>query len=437
MGGRFACPECGAEIAVTGLTPGREVICPSCSTLVEVPYLPRVVARPKRWDFRPRARRAGGSRRGRTSLAQRRRARWALALAAVAGVALATWGAVGLIGSQAQSDRERVLRELIAASTAAEAAHDPGAAFREITAAVTQARKIDPDGSPRLDDLLRRRDRAARAEVRARLAALDRLGVDQRVGEAQILADRARHDPALEPLAASIAAGVEVSTRQQVAADCARGRVALRAGQGPAAFAAAERALGRAGRLADRADSDRWQAEARVLLIATVERCGVATTAIAPAPGGDPQAGASDGFAAASWAAALAARGYLPLPAGSPWGEIWAAHAPFLATSRVVESRDDLYLQSQNRVTRIDGQFAVTRRGQPVWSTRVYAQTRTPMLDLPAYLAGKLATADRRDPEAERRFRDDARTAFRIQADRIFRGITPVPPGEGDPGSEE
>ncbi len=417
MGESFACPECGEEIAVRGLTPGREVICPACSTRVEVPYLPRVPLKPKRWDRRA----SGAGRSGRMSRASKRRIRWALAGGAVLAVAMATWWAVGSIGSKARSDRERVLRELIASSDAATAAGNPGAAFREITAAVTQLRKIDPDGSTRLDDLLQRRDQAARAEVQARLQALGRLTVEQGVGEARILADRARKDPALATLADEIGGKLEAATLRLAEAERSRARDALKAGQGLAAFTAANRAYTSAGGLSARQDSDRLQAEARALIVAAVERFGVATTAVE-----EIKTGPADGFAATIWTEALAARGYLLLPAGSPWAEVWTAHAPYQATSKVVEARDDLYLQSQNRATRIDGQFALTVRGRLLWQVRVFAQTRSPIPDLPAYLAGRLATADHRDPEVERRLRDDARTAYRLQADRNFRGI-PVP----------
>ena len=128
-----------------------------------------------------------------------------------------------------------------------------------------------------------------------------------------------------------------------------------------------------------------------------------------------------------------AAHGYLVAPADSPWAEVWVKRAPYEATSKVIESHDDLYLQSQNRSTRIDGQFLLTRRGQMCWQDRVFAQTRSPIPDLPAFIAGKLATAGHRDPEIERRLRDDARTAWHLQAVRKFRGIPapPAPPAVG------
>ena len=416
MGGSFACPECDEGIELTGLTPGREVICPSCATLVEVPYLPRVQARPKRWTLIAPER---GRRGGRMSTRDRRRLRRGLALGTVVVVGLATWWAVGSIGSRARSDRERVLNELIAASDAARAAGDPGAAFREIEAAVIQARKVDPADSTRLADLVARRDDAARAEVKARLAGLGQLDPDRAVGEAQILADRTRRDRALAELADAVAAGVEAAIVRQTDAGRAHAHAALKAGRGAEAFQAARRAHDQAARLTDPATADPIRADARALIVAAIERSGVATAA----PG--------DTFAATAWAEALAARGYLLMPADGPWAELLPAHAGYQATCKVVETSDELYLQSQNRSTRIDGQFVLTRRGQPVWQTRVFAQTRSPIPDLPVGLASRLATAPRRDPEIERRLRDDARTAFRIQADRNFRGIpgpTPTAP---------
>ena len=101
MGGSFACPECGTELAPEGLTPGREVQCAECSTWVEVPYLPRV-APPKR--------------------AQGRRKRpaweWKLLRFAIAFAVVAVLGLVAsqMIGSKVRNDRERVFAELVASA---------------------------------------------------------------------------------------------------------------------------------------------------------------------------------------------------------------------------------------------------------------------------------------------------------------------------------
>ncbi len=423
MAGGFACPECGESISPRGLTPGREVICPACSTLVEVPYLPRATARPRQLDVLTgqSSRTRGRSGQGRISRIARRRLRWGLAFGAVGLVALATWWGVGSIGSKVQSDRERVLNELIAASDAAQAAGNPGGAFREIEAALIEARKLDLAGSARLIRLIERRDNAARAEVQARLAALGKLNPEPRAGEAQILADRAQRDPALAPLADSIAAALEAAMTNRAETDQTNARTSLAAGQGLEAFRLASRAYDRAAELTSRVAAKRIQDGAQTVIVAVIERYG--TTLL-----GQPseQNGPDNHFSLPIWTEALTRRGYLILPTGSPWTELFKTHAPYQASTRVVETHEGLYLQSRCRPTQIDGQFTLSHQGQLRWETRIYAQTRSPLPDLPAYIAGRLATADHRDPEIERRLLDDARTAFRVQVDQKFRGI-PVP----------
>ena len=54
MDGSFACPECGTDVEVQGLSPGRQVRCGFCHRLLEVPYLPRAAGAP--WKRRRFAR---------------------------------------------------------------------------------------------------------------------------------------------------------------------------------------------------------------------------------------------------------------------------------------------------------------------------------------------------------------------------------------------
>src|SRR4051794_16631826 len=104
MVGSFACPECGAEVTPGARSPGRQVRCARCSTLVEVPFLPRVAVR----------------RRGRSARAWRRPAAWG-ALALV-GVALMATGVGRALRSSPRAGPEAGLDELAAGS--AEAEHD-------------------------------------------------------------------------------------------------------------------------------------------------------------------------------------------------------------------------------------------------------------------------------------------------------------------------
>lgn len=438
MGASFACPDCGGRIRLAGLTPGREAICPQCATRVEVPFLPRSSGAPR--GERPLARLPGRRRKASAN----RRLRWALALGSVALVTLATASAVRLIAAGARHEHEQVLGELLAASRQAEQRRDVGGAFREIEAALIRARQVDPPGSARLAEIREQRDRLARAEVTARLAGLAGLDPDRAVGEAQILAERGRKDPALAPLAGAIALGAEAAILRQVEADRDSARADLRACRGIAAFERADRAFRRADGLHDRTAAGRLRDEARALVVEAVGRFGVvvATPAASAGESSPPSAGPTiEEFARPFWIDALAQRGYLIEPVRSDWGGVWAERAPYCATASLVETANELYLQSQNRATQISARFVVAERGVSRWDVRTFAQTRSPIPDLPAFVAGKLATAARRDPEIERRLRDDARAAFRSQTERLLRGIPPAdaPPRPGgtpasDPG---
>lgn len=406
MVGVFACPECGHELELEGLSPGREVLCGGCSTWVEVPFLPRAAG----WKrgFRPRRRRAWES----------KALRGAAVFAAVVLLALAAFRA---IGGRARSDREHVLAELVASADRAEQAGDVGVALREIEGAVAVARAADPRGSARLDGLLGRRDRASIREAGSRLAGVDALDPDRAVGEALTLADRARCDRALAPMAGAIAAKVESAARRQAEADLDSARRALGSGRDAEAFAAAGRLHDRADRLAE-ADARRFRAEAREVIAAAVARSGV----IIPPVTGRFVAGSIDAYSAALgplWSRALLDRGYLPQPRSSPWRPAWDEGAPFRAVARIVESQEEFYLQSKNRTTRVDATLELTHADRPAWQVRLIGRTRSPQPGLSGYVAGHLATASRRDPEVERQFHDDAQDRLLELAARSIRGL--------------
>jgi len=416
MVGVFACPECGRELSLEGISPGRQVQCQGCSTWVEVPFLPRA---------------SGWKRRG----SPRRRAAWefralraAVAFAVAAMIGLAS---VRMIGGRVRSGHERVLAVLVASATSAESGGRYDVALRESEAAVALARKVDPVGSGRLAGLIRHRDRVSVREARSRLAAVAGLDPDRAVGESLTLVDRARADPALASMAGAIKAGLADSRLRQAEADLETARSAFDRGRSREAFEAADRLHGRAGRLAE-SDAARFREQARGLIEAVVARDGAA---IAPVAGrfiaGSP--GAYTAILDRAWSDALRLRGYLPQPRQSPWRAVWDQKAPALAVARVVETQDGLYLQSKNRTTQIDGTFELTVAGRPPWATRAVVGTRVPLPDLPAYLAGHLATAGRRDSDAERRFHDDALALFAEQSARGLRGVPPRDPSPRQP----
>ncbi|WP_435008328.1 hypothetical protein P12x_005564 [Tundrisphaera lichenicola] len=411
MVGLFACPECGLELELQGLSPGREVQCEGCSTWVEVPFLPRKPG-PKR-GHRPRRRPAWKSKTLRAAVL-------------FASITLLGLAGVSVVGGRVRSGHEVVLAELIASADAAESAGRFGRAFIEIEGAVARARKVDRSTSDRLAGLIVRRDRISILDVRARLAAVDGLEPDRAVGESLTLSDRARSDPALDSLAGPIRAKLDESRLRQAKADLEAARRAFDQGKAAEAFAAADRMHGRADLLPS-PEAQRHRDQARALLESVVARHGVA---IGPVEGkfvaGSP--GTYTEIMDRLWAESLGPRGYLPQPRESPWRALWDEKAPGRAIARVAETQDHYYLQSVNRTTQIDGSLEMSWPGRPTWSNRVVSRTRIPLPNLPAYLAGHLATAGRHNPETERRLHDDAQELFVELASRALRGIPGLRP---------
>ncbi len=415
MSGVFACPECGRELELEGLSPGRQVQCESCSTWVEVPFLPRAAGW-KRGRF-PRERPAWQSRLLRGALV-------------FAGVVLIALTAGRMIGGRVRSGKERVLAELVASADEAFASGRYDVALREIEGAVAQARTIEREGSERLAGLLRRRDEASVREAEARLAAVGSLDPDRAVGESLTLKARAARDPALAPLADAIAAGLDESRLRQARADLDLARKELGAGRDDRAFAAAERLHARAEKLPD-PDDRTFRDAARSVLEAAVGRSGVALPPVV----GKFAAGSAGSYTAAlekPRAESLRRRGYLPQPRDSDWAALWVEKAPYRQTIEVAESYERPYLQSNNRTTLIDAGFELSHGGRSIWRARAFARTRVPLPDLPAYVSGHIGTAGRRDPDAERRLQKDALGQFIEQAGRSFRGLPARPaPGQG------
>lgn len=406
MAGVFACPECGQKLAVEGFSPGREILCDGCSTWVEVPYLPR----------------AGGSRSVRSTAPY---SAWnsPLLRGAIlfAVVAMAGLFATKLIGGRVRSGQEKVLAELVASAEEAESAQQYDVASREIEAALSQARSMGLENSPRLDGLKEHRDRISLREIEFRLGNLDTLGLDQAVGEALTLSEKAAKNPALDSLATSIEAKLASLRLLQAEHDLEIARQALDLGREADAFAAASRLHDRSGELS-RSDSVRFAAEARTILETAVSRKGVALPTVV----GKFVAGSADAYTKIldrPRAEILRARGFLPEPRKSPWAVLWEEKAPFRATVEVTETQDQFYLQSKNRTTQVDGTFELYRGDHVVWKNRIVARTREPLPDLPAILGGHLGTADKRNPETERRLHDDAMKQFVELSNRNLRGM--------------
>ncbi len=180
MDGSFACPDCGSEVAVRGLAPGRQVRCDFCHRLLEVPFLPRAADGP--WKRR--------------RFARPKWVGWAwVGLAALTAV-IVTVGAFQFVKRQYQSVRERSISQLLTSSRRHEADGRLGQALIDLDAAIELARAAGPDALDRFKDEQKRRPELARSDAENLLAGLCRVHPPSfRLGDWLNLVARAREGP--------------------------------------------------------------------------------------------------------------------------------------------------------------------------------------------------------------------------------------------------
>jgi hypothetical protein len=400
MQGVFACPECGSEVEPGDLTPGRQVRCGECRTLVEVPFLPR----------------GQSIRRYRTSR-RSRRPLWiaagsgGLVLGMIAGLLLTSWAG-------RRSEHRREIRAALSEADRATASGDPAAAFNALETALRlcRTRRIDPPGG--LNGLIDRRDAASRAEASARLDRLAAapLNPDAALGESLTLWQRCASDPALADLAPRADAAARTARDRWLAGHLAEGRALL-------AQDLAADALALAGRLARsaremppafdteiRPEIDAFAREIVALAGAVADLridCGWDLPDLPPhKPDDIPRLHR-----------ALESRGYLLPPADSPFRPLWDT-APYRLTLEIHEGPGVRYLQSPHRVTQIEAVLQLDRRDASPWLAGIQARTRVPVQGLGALEASRLGLGSHPDPEVERRLYADARADFAAKLDR-------------------
>lgn len=424
MHGAFACPECGNEIDVPGASPGRQVRCGWCNSLVEVPFIPR-----------------GGVTRTRRA-SKRRRPWWAwkawpvwarLAVGVlVLAVGLATLYRAAWSWQRAAG--ESALTRLLESSTAAEKAGRLDEALVDLEAALSRAAKLTPP-PPELDQLRRRRDDLSAREVTAQLAALEhRPSADpsQAVGRALTLRARAARDPALVGLGPAIDAALARARTAWADADAAEAARALEEGRVEKAVELCERQYRTADELPT-ADRRRIQARATDLARRVIARHG----AIVEPVRGQFAVGTSESYAtqlAPAFRDGLRAHGYLPQPVETVWPELWKENAPFRMEFDVVERQEDTYLQSPNRLTFVSGTLRMLRAGHELWHDTPNARTQVPVPGLPALQASRAAVSAHRSPEIERLLYDNARAVLKDRLGLSLRNL-PAGPAPEPPGS--
>jgi hypothetical protein len=390
MAGTFACPECGSDVSPGGLSPGRQVRCAECQTLIEVPFLPRAAA-------------GRGVRRTRTSFSARA---WAWR----AGAAVAVLIAVAVVGRLARSQRRATHAEdieaLVASSQEAERSGRPDRALADIEAALKLARDGDLAGEDRLEELGRRRDELSRREAEARLDALPGLECAEAIGEGLTLWKRAEADPALGPLKDRLRS--ELARLASAQLEEARRR--RDAGQPGAALAACERTVAATASLpldvGGQARDDAWALAGEL-----VAAHGVAIDPIR----GQFLRGSPRSYAAELdplLADALRRKGYLVRPDASPFRALWDDRAPYHLSVEVVESQNLPYYDTPQRAGRVEAHLRLMQKDWPTWEVRVAGRSRPSLAGMNTAGMGRRVMSSPHDPQIERRLLDDAHAAL-------------------------
>ncbi|CEF48394.1 unnamed protein product [uncultured bacterium] len=373
MEGSFACPECGSEVEVRGLAPGRQVRCGFCHRLLEVPFLPRAGDAP--WKRRRFARPWWIA--------------WAWRALALIALIVAVAGSWQFLKHQYSSYQERSVNRLLESSRKHEAHGRWGDALVDLDAALQLAGQAGPVILDRLDREQEKRPDLARRDARA---ILDRLTHDQAslfpLGDWLTLKARAARDPDLESLVRPIQAQFEKAARERVDLDVSGARHAAEVGDMSAALAGCNQIARLLGHLPMHIrPAARDEAEALVKRI-------VATHGITvDMPKGIFIHGSGTYVSEMLpvLRKTLQAKGYLPNDELSPWSELWS-HALYRIRLEVLETQEGNYLSSENRLTRIEAALSLTSNGEIIWQTKPTARSEVPLPKLPAYLASRVAT---------------------------------------------
>jgi hypothetical protein len=390
MDGSFACPECGNNLELAGLAPGRQVRCGFCNRLLEVPFLPRVAD--PRWKRR--------------RFARPRWFLWACSALAVAFVLIVGTGAFHFVTRQYDSAQQRAINQLLDSSRAKEADGDLGQALVDLDTAIEMARKAGPTYLARIDDSASKRPDLARREVQT---LVDRLGSSDptsfQLGHWLTLIARAKKDSDLSSLAEPIRQQFLADLDRQVAFELAAARRSAEGGQVLASFSSCERIAALFAHIGpNKIAAVRTETEALVLRLISQHGVTIETPKGQFAFG--PKSYVNDMVPVV--VKAFEAKGYLPYRPSSAWRAQWK-HARYLATLVVSERLEGNYLSTANRLTRIEVRLTVTSSDQrtPIFQTTPTARSNVP--NLPGYLSNRLAISGERSEELEKLLYDDAR----------------------------
>ena len=236
MDGSFACPECGSDVQVRGLAPGRQVRCEFCHRLLEVPFLPR----------------AAGASWKRRRYSRPKWVPWAWVGLCLLLVAILSAGAMKYLRRHYDSIHDRSISRLIESSRKLESDGRLGEALVDLDAALSLADKAGPAWTKRLEPEHARRPDLARRDALGFLAGLCRNSTTPfRLGDWLTLIARAKRDPDLALLVTEIAERFQASVAAQIASELASARQQRASGSVIASMNACDRAGGLLGNLSE------------------------------------------------------------------------------------------------------------------------------------------------------------------------------------------
>jgi hypothetical protein len=379
----FACPECGEGVEVSGVTSGRQVRCPRCETLVEVPYFRRHRS-PKR-------------------MSRKVRRLW-LAGTVLAGAILLTMFSASLIGSKLRGDSRREFDALVAQGKHAESVGDYGDALRNAIAALDLAKHRQ--GVEGVDRIRIWRDELSRREVAQRLDGLEALDSETALGEALILAERVHADDALSAQRDEVTAAVSHERVRDAKRRMSAAEAAFQASRYAEALDHCMRTLALPGITTDQS-ATAIRAEATELIRSIAHQAGVR---IEPVQGTFRLGTASDyrNEVVTPIIKVLRGKGYVIPSDPESLGTNWNGQTGYRLSVSIAESQDDHYLQSANRVTRIGVKVDLYHGEERCWYTSATGNTRVPPRNMSAFEAGHVAASQTANPQAERRLFEDA-----------------------------
>ena len=343
----FACPECGVPIILPPYARGQRRNCPQCQTVVELPYLTRLV--------KPRKRRPLPG--------------WAAVVVTGCLSVLLAYITFQMVRSRVKGERQNTLKQILLLVEEDERTGRTDAAVRRLDAALQLAAEPGLTSPGHVEELQAKRTRLATEQAeRSEKQVLERVEADLVV--AGTLVPGAQADPA--PL-------LDL---------CERVLRAVQPLHTPRALAARQKVENLAGRI--------------------IEQRGIV---VEPPRGVfvyEPDTVYRQAGLDKALNFILVGRGYLPVRENSPLTPLWNQSAPFKMAIELNETRAAKYMSSVLDTFVLSAELQFMRTGAVEWKNKLQGRTRQPCPMIPARLAGVLAIRTTRDLESERLFFNDA-----------------------------